>query len=338
MRQSRTSGSVGGRLGNRRGYLTLLSGREVVLRLACDVLSGHHSPLQDFWAKRGCLIVQPYNSRGRRGHVQPGDVPPRARPRAVERRVRRAVAPPGRRPLRRQPEPHCSSFTSSRSSSSPRRSTSKTSTSSRSAPSAPSPKSTTCASSRTTGSRRRSARGASAGKCGSTVSRFRSSRTSSRSAASTANRSAVSSRTASSASAMYLQDVETFYDMHVGAGRPLRRALQARRVGVVDVQLRAGRHRRRTLRRSITARRSAKRLLVARRASDPMKKLVLPAYDFVVKAAHAFNVLDARGAIGVTERARFIGRVRGDGEGGGRGLARAARGDGLSRCSKRAAE
>jgi glycyl-tRNA synthetase alpha chain len=41
-----------------------------------------------------------------------------------------------------------------------------------------------------------------------------------------------------------------------------------------------------------------------------MKRLVLPAYDFVVKGAHAFNVLDARGAIGVTERARFIGRVR----------------------------
>lgn len=38
--------------------------------------------------------------------------------------------------------------------------------------------------------------------------------------------------------------------------------------------------------------------------------LVLPAYDFVVKAAHRFNVLDARGAIGVTERQRFIGRVR----------------------------
>ena len=37
----------------------------------------------------------------------------------------------------------------------------------------------------------------------------------------------------------------------------------------------------------------------------------MPAYDFVVKAAHQFNVLDARGAIGVTERARFIGRVRG---------------------------
>jgi glycyl-tRNA synthetase alpha chain len=44
---------------------------------------------------------------------------------------------------------------------------------------------------------------------------------------------------------------------------------------------------------------------------DPMKALVLPAYDFVTKAAHRFNVLDARGAISVTERARYIQRVRG---------------------------
>ncbi|MBK6517904.1 MAG: glycine--tRNA ligase subunit alpha [Polyangiaceae bacterium] len=43
---------------------------------------------------------------------------------------------------------------------------------------------------------------------------------------------------------------------------------------------------------------------------DAKKALVLPAYDFVVKAAHRFNVLDARGAISVTERQRFIGRVR----------------------------
>ena len=43
---------------------------------------------------------------------------------------------------------------------------------------------------------------------------------------------------------------------------------------------------------------------------DPLKALVLPAYDFVVKASHQFNVLDARGAISVTERQRFIGRVR----------------------------
>ena len=43
---------------------------------------------------------------------------------------------------------------------------------------------------------------------------------------------------------------------------------------------------------------------------DPQKALLLPAYDFVIKAAHRFNVLDARGAISVTERQRFIGRVR----------------------------
>ncbi|MGE5472849.1 MAG: glycine--tRNA ligase subunit alpha, partial [Ignavibacteriales bacterium] len=38
--------------------------------------------------------------------------------------------------------------------------------------------------------------------------------------------------------------------------------------------------------------------------------LVLPAYDYVLKCSHSFNLLDARGAISVTERARFIGRVR----------------------------
>jgi glycyl-tRNA synthetase alpha chain len=39
--------------------------------------------------------------------------------------------------------------------------------------------------------------------------------------------------------------------------------------------------------------------------------LVLPAYDYVMKASHAFNVLDARGASSVTERQKYIGRVRG---------------------------
>jgi glycyl-tRNA synthetase alpha chain len=40
------------------------------------------------------------------------------------------------------------------------------------------------------------------------------------------------------------------------------------------------------------------------------KGLVLPGYDFVLKCSHCFNVLDARGAISVTERQKFIGRVR----------------------------
>ena len=40
------------------------------------------------------------------------------------------------------------------------------------------------------------------------------------------------------------------------------------------------------------------------------KKLALPAYDQCIKASHAFNRLDARGVISVTERAAYIGRVR----------------------------
>ncbi len=40
------------------------------------------------------------------------------------------------------------------------------------------------------------------------------------------------------------------------------------------------------------------------------KGLVLPAYDYTLKCSHTFNLLDARGAISVTERTRFIGRVR----------------------------
>ncbi len=39
-------------------------------------------------------------------------------------------------------------------------------------------------------------------------------------------------------------------------------------------------------------------------------KLALPAYDQCIKASHAFNLLDARGVISVTERAAYIGRVR----------------------------
>jgi glycyl-tRNA synthetase alpha chain len=40
------------------------------------------------------------------------------------------------------------------------------------------------------------------------------------------------------------------------------------------------------------------------------QKLALPAYDQCIKASHLFNLLDARGVISVTERASYIGRVR----------------------------
>ncbi len=40
------------------------------------------------------------------------------------------------------------------------------------------------------------------------------------------------------------------------------------------------------------------------------KKLVLPAYDCCLKTSHLFNLLDARGAVSVNERPRYIARVR----------------------------
>ena len=39
-------------------------------------------------------------------------------------------------------------------------------------------------------------------------------------------------------------------------------------------------------------------------------QVALPAYEMVLKCAHTFNLLDARGAISVTERAAYIGRIR----------------------------
>jgi glycyl-tRNA synthetase alpha chain len=48
--------------------------------------------------------------------------------------------------------------------------------------------------------------------------------------------------------------------------------------------------------------REAQRLMAA--------ALPLPAYEMVMKCSHTFNLLDARGAISVTERAAYIGRVR----------------------------
>jgi len=105
--------------------------------------------------------------------------------------------------------------------------------------------------------------------------------------------------------AMYLQDVENVYDLvwtETPAGRLLYRDVYHQNEveqsaynfehSDVDFLLGAfGAHERK-----------ARELLDVR--------LALPAYEQVLKAAHAFNLLDARGAISVTERAAYIGRIR----------------------------
>jgi len=40
------------------------------------------------------------------------------------------------------------------------------------------------------------------------------------------------------------------------------------------------------------------------------REVVLPAYDYCLKCSHIFNILEARGAISVTERTQYIDRIR----------------------------
>jgi glycyl-tRNA synthetase alpha chain len=40
------------------------------------------------------------------------------------------------------------------------------------------------------------------------------------------------------------------------------------------------------------------------------KSLIMPSYDYALKCSHTFNLLDSRGALSVTERARYISKVR----------------------------
>ena len=63
--------------------------------------------------------------------------------------------------------------------------------------------------------------------------------------------------------------------------------------------------------------------------------LPLPAYEQVLKASHTFNLLDARHAIGVTERARYIGRVRALARGVAEGYHLSRKQLGFPRCQER---
>ena len=108
--------------------------------------------------------------------------------------------------------------------------------------------------------------------------------------------------------AMYLQDVENVFDLvwTLAGGRQLR-TLTYRDVFFQNEVEQSTLH----FEQSNVAKlfeqfalfeSEAKRLLEA--------KLPLPGYEMILKAAHTFNLLDARGAISVTERAAYIGRIR----------------------------
>ena len=114
--------------------------------------------------------------------------------------------------------------------------------------------------------------------------------------------------------AMYVQGVENVYDLNFN-GRDgaeqghLRRRVPAGRAGIFALQFRVRQHRDAVP--ALQGRRGRMPRRCSQKATTGERHLMaLPAYDQCIKASHAFNLLDARGVISVTERQSYILRVR----------------------------
>jgi glycyl-tRNA synthetase alpha chain len=100
---------------------------------------------------------------------------------------------------------------------------------------------------------------------------------------------------------MYLQDVESVYDLAYTGTMTYRDVFLQNEVEQSKYAFDASDTTRLFAQFNLFES-EAKRLLEA--------KLPLPGYEMILKAGHTFNLLDARGAISVTERATYIGRIR----------------------------
>ncbi|MBC7883472.1 MAG: glycine--tRNA ligase subunit alpha [Anaerolineae bacterium] len=101
--------------------------------------------------------------------------------------------------------------------------------------------------------------------------------------------------------AMYLQGVDSILDIRWGPGITYG---QVHRQGEIE-------HCVYNFEQSNVERLFQRFSLYEQEATDlTEQKLVLPAFDYVLKCSHTFNLLDARGVIAVAERTRYIGRIR----------------------------
>ncbi|MEJ6003952.1 glycine--tRNA ligase subunit alpha [Paucibacter sp. AS339] len=107
--------------------------------------------------------------------------------------------------------------------------------------------------------------------------------------------------------AMYLQGVESVYDLVYVEGKD----------GAPDIKYGDVFHQNEVEQSTYNFEHSDVEFLLAAFAAHEKQskylmeqKLALPAYEQLLKAGHSFNLLDARGAISVTERAAYIGRIR----------------------------
>jgi glycyl-tRNA synthetase alpha chain len=70
--------------------------------------------LHRYWADYGCVVLQPYDMEVGAGTFHPATTLRALGAQALERGLCAALAPPQGRPLRRKPEPACSTITSTR--------------------------------------------------------------------------------------------------------------------------------------------------------------------------------------------------------------------------------
>ena len=101
--------------------------------------------------------------------------------------------------------------------------------------------------------------------------------------------------------AMYLQNVESVYDLEYGEGISYRDVFFQNEVEQSRYAFEAS-NVAKLFEQFVFFESEANRLLG--------EKLPLPGYEMILKAAHTFNLLDARGAISVTEREGYIKRIR----------------------------
>ena len=270
--------------------------------------------LHEYWAARGCLLVHPYHTEVGAGTFNPATLlrslgPEPWRAAYVEPSIRPTDGRYGENPFRLQ---HYFQYQVLLKPVAGRRAGAVPGLAA--APSASTRRSTTCASWRTTGRARRSAPGGSAGRSGWTGWRSPSSPTSSRPGGIDLRPISVELTYGLERIAMYLQGVRSVYDLEFGAGvtygeiyRENERQWSAYNFEVADTEM--------LFRHFDDHERECGRCLDA--------GLVLPAYDQVLKCSHAFNLLDARGVISVTERGQLhlagprAGRARRPGLAGG---------------------
>ena len=100
---------------------------------------------------------------------------------------------------------------------------------------------------------------------------------------------------------MYLQNVESVFDLRYVEGTSYRDVFFQNEVEQSTYNFEQS-NAPKLFEQFVFFEAEAKRLLEA--------KLPLPGYEMILKAAHTFNLLDARGAISVTERAAYIARIR----------------------------